>query len=45
MPDNWGFVFAAYGIALVVLIGYWRRLTRRGRELARLKKQQERKGA
>jgi hypothetical protein len=29
MPDNWGYVFAAYGIAAVVLVGYWRRLVRR----------------
>ena len=31
MPDNWGYVFAAYGIAAVALIGYWRRLVRRAR--------------
>lgn len=45
MPDNWGFVFAAYGIAAVVLIGYWRHLARRGRELARLKERHGRKVA
>jgi hypothetical protein len=33
MPDNWGFVFAAYGLAAVVLIGYWRRLVRREKDL------------
>jgi drug/metabolite transporter superfamily protein YnfA len=33
MPDNWGFVFAAYGLALVVLVLYWRFLVRREREL------------
>jgi hypothetical protein len=33
MPDNWGFVFAAYGLALVLLGGYWRRLVHREREL------------
>ena len=33
MPDNWGFVAAAYGIAAVVLGGYWRRLVRLEREL------------
>lgn len=33
MPDNWGFVLAAYGLAVVVLGGYWRRLVRRGRAL------------
>lgn len=35
MPDNWGFVLAAYGLAAIVLGGYWRRLVRRDRELAR----------
>jgi hypothetical protein len=34
MADNWGFVIGAYGLAAVVLGGYWRRLTRRERELA-----------
>lgn len=33
MPDNWDFVLAAYGLAAVVLIGYWRRLVRRERAL------------
>jgi hypothetical protein len=36
MPANWGFVIAAYGLAAVVLLGYWRRLVRRERELATL---------
>lgn len=31
MPDNWGFVAAAYLLAAVVLGGYWRRLVRRER--------------
>ena len=31
--DHWGFVLAAYGLAAVVLAGYWRRLVRREREL------------
>jgi len=26
MADNWGFVAAAYGLAAVVLLIYWRRL-------------------
>jgi hypothetical protein len=26
MPDHWGFVAAAYGVAIVALGGYWRRL-------------------
>ncbi len=33
MPDNWGFVIAAYGLAAVVLIAYWRFLSRREKEL------------
>ena len=33
MPDNWTFVFAAYALAAVVLIGYWRMLVRRQKEL------------
>ena len=33
MPDNWGFVLAAYGLAAIVLGGYWRRLVRRQRDL------------
>jgi len=33
MPDNWAFVFAAYGVATVVLGVYWRRLIVREREL------------
>lgn len=34
MPDNWGFVAAAYGLALIVMVGYWRRLCQRERALA-----------
>jgi hypothetical protein len=33
MPDNWGFVIAAYGLAAIVLITYWRFLFRREKEL------------
>ncbi len=36
MPDNWGFVAAAYVLAALILGGYWRRLVRRERELAGL---------
>ncbi len=35
MPDNWGFVLAAYALAAVVLLGYWRRLARKKKELDR----------
>lgn len=35
MPDNWAYVFAAYGIAAVALFGYWRYLGRRARALTR----------
>jgi len=31
MADNWGFVLAAYGLAAVVLLSYWRFLARRER--------------
>jgi hypothetical protein len=34
VADNWGYVFAAYGIAAVALIGYWRHLARRARDAA-----------
>ena len=33
MPDNWGFVIAAWAIAAAVLGGYWQRLARRERDL------------
>jgi len=33
MPDNWAFVLAAYGLAVVVLVTYWRFLVRREHEL------------
>jgi hypothetical protein len=37
MPDNWGFVAAAYGLTALVLGLYWRRLVRREKELNKLK--------
>ena len=36
--DHWGFVLAAYGLAAVVLTGYWRHLCRRDRELTEIAK-------
>ncbi len=33
MPDNWEFVLAAYGLAALLLGGYWRRLRRLERAL------------
>ncbi len=47
MPDNWGFVIAAYGLAAVVLILYWRFLSRREKELddAHAVRQQLRQGS
>ncbi len=36
MPDNWSFVIAAYGLAVVVLAGYWNTLRRRERDLRAL---------
>jgi hypothetical protein len=38
MADHWNFVAAAYGLAIVVLGGYWRRLVRMERELDALKR-------
>jgi hypothetical protein len=35
MPDNWGYVAAAYAFAALVLGAYWRHLIRRATELAR----------
>ena len=35
MPDNWGFVIAAYAVAAAVFLGYWRRLRRLEREAGR----------
>ena len=34
MPDNWGYVAAAYGVAAAALIGYWAYLARRARAAA-----------
>jgi hypothetical protein len=35
MPDNWGFVAAAYGLTALVLGLYWRHLVRKEHELRR----------
>jgi hypothetical protein len=37
MSDNWSFVAAAYGLAVVVFGSYWRWLGQKERELAALK--------
>jgi hypothetical protein len=34
MPANWGYVLAAYGLAALALLGYWRHLARRARAVA-----------
>jgi len=36
MPDNWGYVLAAYLVAVLVLGGYWRRLVRLDKHLQAL---------
>lgn len=33
MPDNWGFVAAAYAVTAGILTGYWRMLVRKERAL------------
>ncbi len=33
MPNNWSYVFGAYGLAAVVLLIYWRRLAGRAKAL------------
>lgn len=38
MPDNWGFVAAAYGLTAAVLLWYWRRLATKEREVNLLKR-------
>jgi len=37
MPDNWGFVLAAYGLAAFVFLGYWRWLIRKEHDLRALR--------
>jgi hypothetical protein len=43
MADNWGFVLAAYGLAALVLGGYWRRLVRQERDLGTLDRRRRRR--
>jgi hypothetical protein len=38
MPDNWGFVAAAYGLTAAVLLIYWRRLAKKERALDALQR-------
>lgn len=45
MPDNWGYVLAAYGAAALALGGYWRHLSRRLRLVAGLKRRGVRRAA
>ena len=45
MPDNWGFVVAAYGLAAIVFLGYWRRLVQKERELTALRADRNRSHA
>jgi hypothetical protein len=33
MPDHWSYVLAAYGVAAVALIAYWRYLAAKARGL------------
>lgn len=41
MPGNWGYVLAAYGIAAIALVGYWRHLARRTRDVIRRQRRKE----
>jgi hypothetical protein len=45
MPDNWSYVLAAYGVAAVALIGYWRYLSARAEALTRPRRRREKAGA
>jgi hypothetical protein len=45
MPDNWGFVAAAYLLTALVLGAYWRRLVRREKQHRPGIAQNERPGA
>ncbi len=45
MPDNWGYVFSAYGLTAVALLCYWRRLAGRARRLAARRDEPRREAA
>jgi hypothetical protein len=45
MPDNWGFVIAAYALVAVVLGAYWRWLSRREHDLLTLAATRSNRGA
>jgi len=45
MPDNWGYVVLAYGIAALALLGYWRHLAARTRTLRALKRRRAKRVA
>lgn len=45
MPDNWSYVFAAYGLAAAALLGYWRYLGARARALGERKRAGGRRAA
>jgi hypothetical protein len=38
MPDNWGFVAAAYVLTAAVLLLYWRRLAKKERDVRMLER-------
>ena len=40
MPDNWGYVIAAYGLTALVLGLYWRHLVRKEHALPRERSRQ-----
>ena len=44
MPDNWGFVAAAYGLTAAVLLIYWRRLAKKERHVDALHRSSAERG-
>jgi heme exporter protein D len=45
MPDHWGYVLAAYGVAALAFAGYWRHLAQRRRALTDGRRRGGRKAA